>query len=191
MIYLYLHGFNSDGEGWKAQAIRRHFPQAEVWAPNLPARPVEVVQLLNDLLTKRTEVEVQVIGSSLGGFYAYYCSAVWGLPALLVNPSLSPHETLRGRGIGHFETWTLKRPYHFKASYLTELAELKEAIKHRVTPELLRFRLATDDDVLNFEDLPKQFPASDIRWYTGAGHSFSKFEKVLREGKREGWLKGS
>ena len=187
MQIFYLHGFNSDGEGWKAQALRRQFPAASVWAPDLPADPRAVVAVIKDAL-QTAEKETVLVGTSLGGFYAYWASACFGLPALLFNPSLVPHKTLAGRGIGHFKTWTKGRDYHFKAEYLPVLEQLKQEAAAKQKEELLYFFLATDDDVLDHSQVPEQFAEAMILWYEGAGHGFSKFEKVLKELKRKNLL---
>ena len=183
MQFIYLHGFNSDGEGWKAHALRRQFPKATVWAPDLPADPGGVIKTLEDYLDS-SEEETVLVGTSLGGFYAYWASARFGLRALLFNPSLVPHQTLDGRGIGHFKTWTKGRDYEFKAEYLPVLAQLKQEATAKQREALLHFFLATDDDVLNHDQIPALFPQAAIEWYDGVGHSFSKFEKVLKQLKR-------
>lgn len=189
MVYLYLHGFNSDGDGWKAEALRRQFPRTKVNAPDLPASPREVVDWIANYVAATPE-PVTFLGTSLGGFYAFYASALYRRPALLFNPSLFPDQTLDDRGIGEFLTWTKGRPYPFKREYLPELALLREKAFAKHDPRLLRFFLAEDDDVLDLQPIPKLFPTADVRWFSGAGHGFRKFEKVLKMGKAEGWLGG-
>jgi predicted esterase YcpF (UPF0227 family) len=187
MTLLYIHGFNSDGEGWKAEALRRQYPQATVLAPDFPADPHEVVSQLARIMADHPDMHT-VIGTSLGGFYAYWVCAHYRVPALLFNPSMQPHLTLDGRGIGQFRTWTKHRDYHFRPEYLPQLAALGQAADASIDTSLLRFFLATDDEVLDHSALPAAFPHADIRHYDGAGHGFSKFEKVLKVGKSEGWL---
>lgn len=186
MTFLYIHGFNSDGDGWKAQALRRQFPESQVIAPDLPANPLEVMQLLGRVVTTST-APIQLIGTSLGGFYAYCLSAQFQLPAWLFNPSLEPYKTLNDRGIGDFKTWTKQRDYRFKADYLAPLQLLRSQADYEVQVESLRFFLADDDDILDHSSLAQQFPKADIRWFSGAGHGFSKFEKVLKLAKKEAW----
>jgi uncharacterized protein len=188
MTFLYIHGFNSDGEGWKAEALRRQFPTATVLAPDFPADPTEVQALVAEYIAAHQEPNFVLIGTSLGGFYAYCGSARYQLPALLFNPSLTPYQTLGGRGIGHFQTWTRQRDYHFQAAYLPVLAAQRAAADQTINPRLLRFFLATDDEVLDHAALPDLFPASAVSWVEEAGHGFSKFEKVLKTEKKAGRL---
>lgn len=189
MTCIYLHGFNSDGEGWKADALRRQFPDADVWAPDLPAEPQAVVVELQQFI-QTCSGDAWVFGTSLGGFYAWWASAHFGCRAFLFNPSLSPHQTLAGRGIGHFKTWTKGRDYHFKEEYLPQLEALKAAAHPLIQAHLLYFFLATDDDVLDHSAIAERYPASALQWYEGAGHGFSKFEKVLKQIKKAHWPQG-
>lgn len=184
MEIIYLHGFNSDGEGWKSQALRKHFPKARVQAPDLPAPPHEVQQLVETCLLQCKQPPL-LVGSSLGGFYAYYNSAIHQLQALLFNPSLQPYHTLNDRGIGSFKTWTKGRDYEFKFDYLSQLEQMKREADKKCDQKLLRFFLAMDDDVLDHQQLPEQFPHAPFQWFSGAGHRFSKFEKVLKLIKKE------
>jgi hypothetical protein len=184
MNIIYLHGFNSDGEGWKSAALRRHFPKAHVQAPDLPADPLAVKELI-EYCIKNCATPPLLVGSSLGGFYAYYHSARHQLQALLFNPSLQPHITLDDRGIGVFKTWTQGRHYHFKRDYLSILEQMKTEAEREQNQKLLHFFLATDDEVLNHQQLPEQFPEAHVQWFPRAGHTFSKFEKVLKLMKKE------
>lgn len=187
MTLLYLHGFNADGNGWKSKAMMKHFPDAQVYSPDLPARPVEVVALLLEWLAT-AQGPIGLFGSSLGGFYAYYLSACQGHRAFLFNPSLKPHLTLH-RGIGSWETHLKKRPYVFEASYLEELAVLKQEAEAKTAPERLFFFLAKDDNILDHSDIPALFPkAGHIAWYEPCGHQFDPFERALKEIKQAGWL---
>ncbi len=187
MTIFYLHGFNSDGGGWKTAALQKHFPAARVLSPDLPADPAQVMQLLEATL-KDVELPVYLFGTSLGGFYALCLSARYELRAFLFNPSLQPHQTLH-RGIGTWETFVKKRPYVFRPTYLSVLEQLTAEARLRLQPRLLHFFLATDDDILDLKPIPEQFPnAASIRWYDDCGHSFSLFEKALKEIRQEGWM---
>ena len=181
---IYLHGFNGDGEGWKPAALRRHFPNARVQAPDLPARPREVNAVIEGCRTAALTPPL-LIGHSLGGFYALYHGARHGLPALLFNPSIEPHRTLAGRGVGRFKTWTKGRDYDFRESYLEELAAMKVVIDRSVDPRLLRFYLGTEDEILDHRPIPALFPEAEITWVPDTGHFFRKFEKVLKQIKKE------
>lgn len=181
--FIYIHGFNSDGDGWKAKALERHFPEARVIAPDFEADPMVVIAKLDAILNTLHPKNVHLLGTSLGGFYAYLCSAKYGIKASLFNPSLAPFHTLDDRGIGQFYTWTKKRSYLFKKAYLPILAKLKKDADRQINPSNCRFYLATDDDVIDHSLLSQLYPDIPIEWFDHAGHSFSKFENVLLQFK--------
>ncbi len=187
MTIYYLHGFNSDGDSWKATALAKHFPQAAVHAPDLPADPAEVMRQLTAMIGEVAEDTV-FFGTSLGGFYALCLSAYYARPAFLFNPSLIPHETLH-RGIGEWTTFTKQRPYHFKLAYLPVLEGQYTAYRQNIDPALLHFFLAEDDDILDLSSIPQTYPnAATLRWYPNTGHRFDKFERALRDIKKAGLL---
>lgn len=177
--FIYIHGFNSDGDGWKAKALQRHFPDARVISPDFEADPLLVMEQLEAVFSQLKLATTCVLGTSLGGFYAYVCCAKYGVKTHLFNPSLAPFRTLDDRGIGQFYTWTKKRPYLFKKEYLPILVSLKEEADKLIDPSNCRFYLATDDTVLDHAPLSQLYPDIAIEWFDHAGHSFSKFEKVL------------
>jgi predicted esterase YcpF (UPF0227 family) len=176
---IYFHGFNSDGIGYKPDALREQFPDAEILTPDLEADPLWIQQKIRQLIGENPG-ELFFLGTSLGGFYAWYFGSVTNRPAFLYNPSMVPHITLDDRGIGQFKTWTKGRDYHFKREYLSILEEMHLEAKTREHPENINFFLATDDDVLDHLMLPADYPnANFMRWYDAAGHRFSIFAKTL------------
>lgn len=178
MTIIYFHGFNSDGQGYKYDLLIKYFPEAEVLAPDLPADPAAVVATIEHSVEGKSPPFIGV-GTSLGGFYAYYFAAIWQTPCFLYNPSLRPHQTLH-RGIGHHKTWIKGRDYHFRAEYLEVLRELKLKADQSINPPDLHFFLAEDDDVLDLKPIPVLLPdAGHIQWFPKAGHSFSKFETTM------------
>jgi predicted esterase YcpF (UPF0227 family) len=182
MNLLYLHGFNSDGGGFKYDRLRKAFKKAKVLSPDLPANPMEVIKIVDTLIAQQTG-PTYCIGTSLGGFYAYYFSAKYNQPCFLFNPSLKPHATLH-RGIGTWTTFQKERTYIFEEAYLADLKRLKEEAEKTIKEEHLNFFLATDDDILDLSDIPTLYPnANTLEWYDNTGHSFSRFPEALKKVK--------
>lgn len=177
--FILLHGFNSDGIGYKPDALRAHFKNDEIISPDLEANPQLVKTLIDDLV-KKSAGDLYFIGTSLGGFYAWYFGAIYNKPAFLYNPSMRPHITLDDRGVGQFKTWTKARDYHFKASFLNILKEMQQEAKSLEKPEQLNFFLAKDDDVLDHSQLPEKYPeANFLQWYDQVGHRFATFADTM------------
>ncbi len=176
---LYFHGFNSDGIGYKPDALRAEFPNDRILTPDLEADPFLVQQAIRQLIGQDPG-NLFFIGTSLGGFYAWYFGTMLNRPAFLYNPSMSPHITLDDRGVGQFKTWTKGRDYHFKSEYLTTLEKMRSVAKERERPQNLNFFLATDDDVLDHLLLPAEYPeANFLQWFDDVGHRFSTFADTL------------
>lgn len=176
---FYFHGFNSDGIGYKPDALRQQFPQDQVLTPDLEADPMLVEYSTRQLITENTG-DLFFIGTSLGGFYAWYFGALLNKPSFLYNPSMMPHVTLDGRGVGQFKTWTKGRDYHFREEYLSVLEKMRMKAKAHERPENLNFFLATDDDVLDHLMLPAEYPnANFLQWFDDVGHRFSTFADTM------------
>lgn len=84
MKILYLHGLESKLSQEKRAVLERF---GEVLAPHLDYynNPEAIKSILNTYEKEGVDV---VIGSSIGGFAAYYVSTVLKKPALLFNPAL-------------------------------------------------------------------------------------------------------
>jgi predicted esterase YcpF (UPF0227 family) len=123
-----------------------------------------------------------LIGSSLGGFYAYYASARFDIPAALINPSITPWVTLRDY-IGINKRYYTGEPFEWKEQYLHALKEISEKInRFKSKHHLLHFFLSADDEVLDLKVIPGQFPrAGSIRFYDNCQHSFTRFAEILPE----------
>jgi predicted esterase YcpF (UPF0227 family) len=177
---IYFHGFNSDGIGYKPDALRAHFENDNIIALDLEADPAWVKETIGRLIEDNEE-ELYFLGTSLGGFYAWYFGAITKRPAFLYNPSMKPHITLDDRGVGEFKTWTKGRDYNFKGSFLPVLEEMADEAKNKEVQSNMNFFLATDDDVLDHSALAGDYPAANyLKWFDNVGHRFSTFADTMR-----------
>ena len=80
---LYLHGLESEQGGDKVDYLAKKY---EVVAPAMdyydPQRFVQTVELV-----KEFEPDV-IIGSSMGGYFAYKLATIFGTPVVLLNPAM-------------------------------------------------------------------------------------------------------
>ena len=91
---IYLPGFNSGPQSEKSAQLRRHFPELVVavydsWNPDNGFWQIDT--LIRPLLKGKP----LLIGSSLGGFWAYQFAKKYGLKCVLLNPCMSPEISLR------------------------------------------------------------------------------------------------
>ena len=86
---MYVHGFASSGSSGTVMALRRHLPQWNIIAPDLPVDPFEAMELLRATV-EREQPEI-VVGTSMGGMYT---QQLWGVPRIVVNPSFEMSRSL-------------------------------------------------------------------------------------------------
>lgn len=96
-IFLNIHGFGSSGLNSKAAALTENFPEHELISPDLPADPLECLEIIDALVMKNKDRPLVLQGSSMGGLYSLVMHFRHGVPALLVNPCLTPVTLIRNR----------------------------------------------------------------------------------------------
>ncbi|MBQ1719379.1 MAG: hypothetical protein II027_01900, partial [Bacteroidales bacterium] len=93
---LYIHGFNSAGNAWKAMKLIEYFPDYQIVSPTLDyytqSPDALIAQLKHEIDTHDIRM---IVGTSLGGMMTMYMSALCGLKALAINPASRPNESLR------------------------------------------------------------------------------------------------
>ena len=104
MNIIYIHGLDSDANSIKDSLLeeycRQYDPDIKVLRPDLNKTPDQVfdqmLSLIDSVASKNSHDQNTVlVGSSLGGYFATLLSNHTGCPALLLNPSIQPHQTLQ------------------------------------------------------------------------------------------------
>ena len=83
MKVTYLHGLESKQGGPKVDWLESHFE--EVWAPGMNYR--ENPHLFEEILSQIEGTDL-IIGSSMGGWFAYLLGTRTGIPTILFNPAV-------------------------------------------------------------------------------------------------------
>ena len=96
-MILYLHGFTSGPQSHKAQALGARMGERglgdKFLSPQLPASPRAAIALATSLI--RDHGVTTVVGSSLGGYYSTWLAETFDLKAVLVNPAVVAHLSLK------------------------------------------------------------------------------------------------
>ena len=104
---LYLHGFCSSPESWKARlladAMTRRGQGERFFCPFLSPVPREAIAQAEEII-HREAGPLAVVGSSLGGFYATWLAEKFDLRAVLVNPAVVAPPVA---AVPTMETWGL------------------------------------------------------------------------------------
>lgn len=169
---LYLHGFGSCGEGNKSRALGAYFGSENLRLPDLPYAPQEAIEMLSKLLS---DVRPSLlVGSSLGGFYATWLAEKFEIPAVLINPSCKPWETLAPY-VGWQERFCDGEAFEFKQLYLQQLEKLF-VLPHRSRYLVL---LQSEDEVLDYRVAKERYKAHRVIVEYGGNHRFENIHEYL------------
>lgn len=162
MKILYIHGYNGTPDGPKLDMLRKEYQSATIFAPQHDGVPDHVHDLLDGIASTMDDPEDVIIGNSLGGFWANLFSLRYGVPALLINPVVSPLKALE----------TLGCP--FAVEYAPYEKEVKaDAISPRTV------LLAEDDEVLCYRDAFEFFSGiCRVELLKSGGHGMNDPESI-------------
>ena len=80
---VFLHGLESTAKSDKADWLKKHF---NTWVPEIDYKnPHEFQDIYNQIMTRRPRL---IVGSSMGGWFAYAISTLTGIRTLLLNPAV-------------------------------------------------------------------------------------------------------
>ncbi len=181
-MILYLHGFRSSPQSFKARLIgerlRARGRGADYLCPQLPASPAAAVALAERLVSDCAPERLALIGSSLGGYYATWLAERLGCRAVLLNPAVAPPADLE-KYVGVTTEWHSGAPFEFKAEYLDELRAL--AVPEISAPERYFLLAATGDEVLDWRQMVAHYAGARQRVIDGSDHGLSDFAQYLDE----------
>lgn len=172
---IYFPGFNSGPQSEKSAQLKLRFPQLLVasydsWNPDQGYRQLEA--LLRPYLDKN----LVLIGSSLGGFWAYQFAKKYGLKCVLLNPCMSPEVTLRPF-IGAVENLYSKQQGMLEPEYLLRYPAYRSpgnaqcTVLHEKGDELISYR----ESVENFSGRAK------LILLEGGSHRFINIQRASEE----------
>lgn len=178
---IYIHGFLSSPKSIKAQVthdwLRYNRPDWRFECPFLSSHPAQAKAELEGLIDLLPDREIFLLGSSLGGFWATYLAEAHKLPAVLVNPAVSPQRRFREL-VGQ----PLKNYHTAETCILTEddMAELAVCDVERLCdPDLYWLLVQTEDETLDYRDAVAKYRGCRQTIEQGGSHAFDGYE---------GWL---
>lgn len=175
-MVLYIHGFASSGRGSKAKSVRDYFKESI--APSLSYIPELAVDSLRQIIEHSLQKgeRVNLMGSSLGGYYAIYLSERYNLPAVLINPSIKPYETLAAY-TGRVTNFYDLSSFEWKDTHIEQLRRLD--IKEISRPENFLLMLQKGDELLDYKIALKRVKGAKVILEEGGSHAFDRFERHL------------
>lgn len=180
---IYLHGFQSSSRSQKATAFEHFLQQSadykaiEFISPDLPFPPAKTLDVVEQLL--KDKPQAVLMGSSMGGFYAAYCSQLYSIPAVLINPVVDA-DALFSRMLGQ----ELENVYTHERYRFTEhdLDLLRTISNNKLSAaDILFVLLETGDEVLDYRLAENRYASCAKKVIPGGNHRFQNFENCLPE----------
>ena len=178
---LYLHGFRSSPQSFKAERLHAwlaaHAPGVHWWCPQLPPSPRETIALALSGTADWPRRSMAVLGSSLGGFYATVLAERLGCAAVVLNPAVDPARDLAPHvGEQHLFHDPAQR-FAFLPQHVEELRALAPA---RLTqPGRYCAVIAKGDELLDWREMAARHAGAQMRLLDGGDHALSDFEAHL------------
>ena len=175
-MIIYIHGFGSSGFGGKATIFKKQYGNI-LCSPSLSYVPTLAINTLEQLIeiSLANKQEVNLIGSSLGGFYALYLANKYELKAVLINPSIFPYKTLDKIGLStnYFDMSSFEvTPAHIESLKQYEVEMINNEKRFMVL-------LQKEDEVLNYKEAILRLPKSHLHVEEGGSHSFDGVERYF------------
>ncbi|AOK28708.1 MULTISPECIES: YqiA/YcfP family alpha/beta fold hydrolase [Burkholderia] len=179
-MILYLHGFRSSPQSFKARALAARLAElgrsGEWRCPALPVAPLDAVAVAEAQAAGVPAHEVTVIGSSLGGYYATWLAQKHGWRAVLLNPATQPQRDLQ-RYLGEQPLWHGGGTIVVEPHHLDELNALHVPTITR--PQRYYLFAATGDEVLDYREMLARYPGARTRVIEGSDHGISEFADYI------------
>lgn len=179
-MILYLHGFRSSPQSFKARLIAERLHalgrDADYYCPQLPASPRDAIALASQIASRSAPNELTLIGSSLGGYYATWLAEQLGCRAVLLNPAVKPPRDLE-KYVGVTTSFHSDQPFEFKREYMDELKSF--AIDRITAPYRYFLIAATGDEVLDWHEMVAHYPVARQLVIEGSDHGISDFGNYL------------
>lgn len=178
-MILYLHGFRSGPQSWKARSLHArmaaHGLEDALWCPQLPVSAREAVALIEARIA-RCETPPTLVGSSLGGYYATHLAETHGLRAVLVNPAVIAPLSLSAY-LGTQSHMYTGENFEFTAAHIAELQAIEAPAITR--PERYWLLVETGDEVLDYRHAVNRYVGCRQTVLEGGDHSFTRWDDYL------------
>lgn len=177
--FIYVHGFNSSPQSFKAQQTRALFRERDaedqLSIPKLSHFPAEAMVQLKELV--EASERALLIGSSLGGFYSTWLTEHYARTrAVLVNPAVAPHKLLESM-LGVTENYYSGERYELTQSHMDQLKALY--LSEVTHPDRLLLLQQEGDETLDYRDAVGYYKTSPQIVQPGGSHAFENFDTVL------------
>ncbi|MCX7628304.1 MAG: hypothetical protein N2Z69_07855 [Methylophilaceae bacterium] len=172
-VIIYIHGFRSSPRSEKATALKAAFPGL-VAADYDSLHPDQGFRQLDALIRPHLQDGPLLVGSSLGGFWAYHFACRYGLRCVLLNPCMHPEVTLRPfLGV-------VTNIYTGEQGILTEQDLARYAAYRLADPAYCIVLHETGDEVIPYQESVANFAAkAHLVLLKGGSHRFEQLDVAI------------
>ncbi len=174
---LYLHGFRSSPQSWKARLLANAMAgrglESRFHCPDLSHDPRQAIAQAEAILAEHSSCTL--IGSSLGGYYATWLVERHGLPAILINPAVVAPLSLEAY-LGPQENLYSGEIFEFTRDHIAALQQLEVAA---ITPEHYWLLVEAGDEVLDYREANRRYAGARQTVLPGGDHSFTRFPEFV------------
>lgn len=176
---IYIHGFRSSPLSEKSRAFRQIFPDITL-ATYDTLHPDIGFRQLDAIMQPALANQPILIGSSLGGFWAYQFAKKHGLTCVLLNPCMTPEKTLRP------DIGLVTNMYTGEQGVMEE-ADLQKYENYRLQGEPRECVVLHEkgDELIPYQESVANFGGkAKLVLIEGGSHSFEQLDIALEEIKR-------
>ena len=169
---IYIHGFGGSGKGVKATLFRENF--SNILTPSLSYIPDLAIDTLTQIIKEFKSVNL--IGSSLGGYYATYLAQMSEVKkVVLINPSTKPTETLQ-KMVGYTINYYDLSKFQWQESHIRMLEKYQDNLKDYSNFLVL---LQKGDELLDYSLAANKYSSGRVIIQEGGDHSFVGIERYF------------
>lgn len=176
---VYLHGFNSSPASLKARLFVEYCGQHHIEGvvPALSYDPVVAMQTALSCIQGQATQPVLLIGSSLGGYYATWLTERFGIKSALINPAVSPCDTLSAAFLGPQRNYYSGEEYMFTPEHVESLRRFD--VNGIRDPGKYLLLVQTGDEVLDYRLAMQRYAGCEQDVHVGGSHSYDNFAEAL------------
>ena len=184
---MYFHGFASVGSGSKVDLLKTTLLETKIVSPNLPFEPNQVIEVVDATIQPLLPMSFPLVfvGTSLGGFWAYYFSQLYDAKCVLVNPQISPSNSFKSKVSTIHKNYHTNEPLEITLNSINQFEKLEKDAKFLRNGKLINLFLAQDDDVIDYHTTLDLIPYYNFCSITDTGgHRYeSKWVNVVNHVK--------
>lgn len=179
---IYLHGFLSSPESFKAQKTKRWLeqnrPDIEYQCPALSSYPGLAIEKIRKVMLESYD-QTLLVGSSLGGYWCTWLAEEYGVRAVVINPAVRPSMLNDEHLCIELKSYYSDETYVLSAKDVEDLKSVfVDKIQH---PERIWLMAQKGDETCDYRLAVEKYQGCKQTIEEGGDHSFQGYEKWIPE----------